>query len=156
VFTSLRGVPANVAPGGDASASWVERLMMNDAGLSRDGTLLSMSPVSRGRTSKKQKKVQKSRQRSARAVVQREDTQSADLLPVGSRPGQPSSGFRALSALVDQLAGPRERPAWFGPSIGRMLRQQDGVIAATSPRELEQAVTELAGAEVYSGQGGGG
>ena len=50
---------------------------------------------------------------------------------------------------MDQLAGPRERPAWFGPSIGRMLRQQDAVIAATGPRELEQAVTELTGAEVY-------
>jgi len=50
---------------------------------------------------------------------------------------------------VDQLAGPRERPAWFGPSIGRILRQQAPVIAATGPRELEQAVTELTGAEVY-------
>ena len=108
-----------------------------------------MSPVSRGRTSKKQKKAQKSRQRPARAAVQREDTQSADLLPASSQPGQPSSGFRALSALVDQFAGPRERPAWFGPSIGRMLRQQAPVIAATGPRELEQAVAELAGAEVY-------
>ena len=105
-----------------------------------------MSPVSRGRTSKKQKKAQKSRQRSDRAVVQREDTQSCPCLP---QPGQPSSGFSALSALVDQLAGPRERPAWFGPSVGRMLRQQDAVIAATGPRELEQAVAELAGAEVY-------
>jgi hypothetical protein len=30
-----------------------------------------------------------------------------------------------------------------------MLRQRDAVIAATGPRELEQAVAELAGAEVY-------
>ena len=117
--------------------------------LSPGATLLGMSPASRGRTSKKQKKAQKSRQRPARAAVQREDTQSADLLPASSQPGQPSSGFRALSALVDQFAGPRERPAWFGPSIGRMLRQQAPVIAATGPRELEQAVAELAGAEVY-------
>lgn len=122
--------------------------MLNDANL-RGATLLSMSPVSRGRKSKKQTKAQKSRQRSARAAVQREDTQFADLLAVGSQPGQPSSGFRTLAALVDQLAGPRERPAWFGLSIGRMLRQQDAVFAATGPRELEQAVTELAGAEVY-------
>src|SRR5579863_10359203 len=93
--------------------------MVNDANLSRGATLLSMSPVSRGRKSKKQTKAQKSRQRSARAAVQREDTQFADLLAVGSQPGQPSSGFRALAALVDQLAGPRERPAWFGLSIGR-------------------------------------
>jgi hypothetical protein len=117
---------------------------MNDANLSRGATLLGMSPVSRGRKSKskKQKRVQQSRQRSARAAVQREDTQFADLLTAGSQPGQPSSGFRALGALVDQLAGPRERPAWFGPSVGRMLRQQDPVIAATGPRELEQAVAE--------------
>jgi hypothetical protein len=108
-----------------------------------------MSPVSRGRKSKKQERVQKSRQRPARAAVQREDTQFADLLAAGSQPGQPSSGLRALAALVDQLAGPRERPAWSGPSIGRMLRQQDAVIAATGPRELEQAVTELTGAEVH-------
>jgi hypothetical protein len=105
--------------------------------------------VSRGRKGKKLTRAQKSRQRSARAAVQREDTQFADLLAVGSRPGQPSSGFRALAALVDQLAGPRERPAWFGLSIGRMLRrQEEAVMAATGPRELEQAVAELAGAEV--------
>ena len=108
-----------------------------------------MSPVSRGRKGKKQKKAQKSRQRSASAAVQREDKEFAGLLAAGSQPGQPSSGFRALSALVDQLAGPRERPAWFSPSIGRMLRQQDAVMAATGPRELEQAVAELTGAEVY-------
>ena len=106
-----------------------------------------MSPVSRGRKSKKQKKAQKSRQRSAR--VGREQTELADFLAVGSQPGQPSSGFRALAALVDQLTGPRERPAWFGPSIGRMLRQEDAVMAANGPRELKQAVAELAGAEVH-------
>jgi hypothetical protein len=44
-----------------------------------------MSPVSRGRKSKKQKRVQKSRQRSARAAVQRQDTQFADLLAGGKR-----------------------------------------------------------------------
>src|SRR6266545_4952323 len=54
---------------------------------------------------------------------------------------------RAVS-VVDQLAGPRELPAWFGPSIGRILRQQDAVIAATRPRELEQVVAELTGTEV--------
>ena len=107
-----------------------------------------MSPVSRGRKSKKQKKAQKSRQRPARAAVQREDTQFADLLAAGSSLGSRPRGS-ALAALVDQLAGPRERPVWFGPSIGRILRQQDAVIVATGPRELEQAVTELTGAEVY-------
>ena len=65
----------------------------------------------------------------------------------------PSLGSRprgsALGALVDQLAGPRERPAWFGPSVGRVLREQDTIIAAAGPRELEQVVAELTGAEVY-------
>jgi len=103
--------------------------------------------VSRGRKGKKQKKAQKSRQRSARVGLQ--DTRFADLLAAGSQPGQPSSGVRAVTALVDQLAGPRERPGWFGASIGRMLRQADAVMAATGPRELEQAVAELTGAEVY-------
>lgn len=37
----------------------------------------------------------------------------------------------------------------YGPSIGRMLRQEDAVMAATGPRALEQAVAELTGAEVY-------
>lgn len=108
-----------------------------------------MSPVSRGRTSKKQKKAQKSRQRSARAAGQRAGRQSADLPQLGSQPGEPSSAFRVLSALTDQLAGPRERPQWFGPATGRVLRQHAAVIAATGPRELEQAVTELTGAEVF-------
>jgi hypothetical protein len=62
---------------------------MNGVNPSRGDTLLSMSPVSRGRKSKKQKRVQKSRQRPARVAVQHEDTQFADLLAVGSRPGQP-------------------------------------------------------------------
>jgi len=106
-----------------------------------------MSPVSRGRKGKKQKKAQKSRQRSARVGLQ--DTKSADLPAVGSQLGQPSSGFGALTALVDQLAGPRERPWWFGASIRRMLRRDDAVMAAAGPRELEQAVAELTGAEVY-------
>ncbi|GEM_PF-4623665 len=65
-----------------------------------------------------------------------------------------ASGLRALAALVDQLAGPRERPAWFGPSIARMLRQEDAVIAATGPRELEHTVTELTGAGLPVSQAG--
>ncbi|HET9975700.1 MAG TPA: hypothetical protein VFQ68_46270 [Streptosporangiaceae bacterium] len=35
------------------------------------------------------------------------------------------------------------------PVKRRMLRPQHAVIAATGPRELEQPVTELTGAEVY-------
>jgi hypothetical protein len=92
-------------------------------------TLLGMSPVSRGRKSKKQRKAQKSRQRTAKATAQR------------------STG--SLVALRDQLWGPPQRPAWFDPSIARMLREGEAVLTATGPRQLEQAAAELTGAEVY-------
>jgi hypothetical protein len=92
-------------------------------------TLLGMSPVSRVRKSKKQKKARKSRQRAAKATALR-DTGS-------------------LATLRDQLFGPPQRPAWFGPSIARILQEGKAVLIATGPRQLEQAAAELAGAEVY-------
>lgn len=95
-------------------------------------TLLGMSPVSRGRTSKKQKKAQKSRQRAAKAAAQRADR-----------------GTSSLAALRDQLFGPQQRPAWFDPSIARILREGEVVMTAGGPRQLEQITAELTGAEVY-------
>jgi hypothetical protein len=63
-----------------------------------------MSPVSRGRKSKKQKKAQQSRQRTAKTAVRRA-----------------GPGTSSLTALRDQLSGPPQRPAWFDPSIARIL-----------------------------------
>ena len=54
-----------------------------------------------------------------------------------------------LAALRDRLFGPPERPGWFDPSITRILRQGDAVIAAAGPGELEQVIAELTAGEVY-------
>jgi hypothetical protein len=96
-----------------------------------------MSPVSRGRKSKKQKKAQKTRQRATAAAVHR-NAAAATTLSAAS-----------LAALWDQLAGPRQRPAWFDPSITSVLRNSQTLMSAAGPRELEQATAELTGAEVY-------
>lgn len=93
-----------------------------------------MSPVSRGRKGKKQRKAQKSRQGAAKAAALR----STSSLAVGS-----------LAALGDQLFGPPKRPGWFDPSIARILGQGEAVMAATGPRELEKVTAELTGGEVY-------
>src|SRR6266571_5756099 len=88
-----------------------------------------MSPVSRGRKSKKQKKARRSLQRAAKATAPR------------------ATG--GLATLRDQLFGPPQRPAWFDPSIARILQEGAAVLTATGPRELEQTTAELTGAEVY-------
>lgn len=91
-----------------------------------------MSPVSRVRKSKKQKKAQKSRQRAGNVAAQ----------PAWQNTGN-------LEALRDQLFGPPQRPAWFDPSIARILREDEMIMAAAGPRQLEQVAAELTGAEVY-------
>jgi hypothetical protein len=50
--------------------------------------------------------------------------------------------------IRERLPGARQRPAWFDPSIARILRQNETVMAATGPLHLEQVTAELAGAEV--------
>lgn len=92
-------------------------------------TLLAMSPVSRGRKSKKQKKARKSRERAAKITA--------------------PQATGDLATLSDELFGTPERPVWFDPSIARILGQGESVLAATGPRELEQVAAELTGAEVY-------
>jgi len=74
-------------------------------------TLLGMSPVSRGRKSKKQRTAQKSRQQAAKATAQQ------------------STG--SLAPLRDQLFGPPQRPSWFDPPIARILREGEAVLTAT-------------------------
>ncbi len=95
-------------------------------------TILRMSPVSRGRRSKK------SKASSGRRGAARRGTQ-------GMPTGPPQSAFTALQSLL----GPRQRPAWFDSSIKTVLDGAGVVMAARGPRELEQATAELVGAELH-------
>jgi hypothetical protein len=94
-----------------------------------------MSPVSRGRKSKKSKK---SRTSSALSGAAPRGT-------YGMPTGPPQSAFTVMQSLL----GPRQRPAWFDPSIKTVLDGAGVVMAARGPRELEQATAELLGAELY-------
>ena len=101
-----------------------------------------MSPVSRGRKVKKRRKA-KARKSGRRAAglpgsALRSDTYS---LPAGVRE-------RASSAL-NALTAPPERPGWFDTAIAGILGRTGAVLAARGPRQLEQAVAELIGAELY-------
>jgi len=91
-----------------------------------------MSPVSRGRKSKKSKTTS-----SRRGAAQRR-TQDVPTAP-------PQSAFTVLQSLL----GPRQRPAWFDPAIKAVLDRAEVVMAARGPRELERATTELLGAELH-------
>ena len=100
-----------------------------------------MSPMSRGRKSKKQKKAQRSRKRAA--------TKTTRSVPAD---GSWVRGFQtdsALQRMSEQLAAARQRPEWCGPSIARLLGQVDAIMSAAGPRELEQVTAELTGAEVH-------
>ncbi|MBV9447969.1 MAG: hypothetical protein JO345_18960 [Streptosporangiaceae bacterium] len=90
-----------------------------------------MSPMSRGRKSKKQKKAQKSRKRATTKVI------------------RPAPGDGSPVRESEQLSASREPPEWFGPSIARVLGQVDAIVSAASPRELEQVTAELTGAELH-------
>ncbi|MGB3442325.1 MAG: hypothetical protein WBA97_26585 [Actinophytocola sp.] len=87
-----------------------------------------MSPVSRGRKSKKAKKRGPTPPRAARSLS------VADVMP----------------AMADLFGlGGRTRPAWFDPAIKTVL---DGAVtlgSANGPRELEQMTAELLGAELH-------
>jgi hypothetical protein len=93
-----------------------------------------VSPVSRGR------KPKKSKQRGAGKVRpgRRED---AYLPPVSPRRA-------ALTTLTGLLGEQLERPPWFDPAIDTLLGEADAVVAAKDPRELDQIVAELVGAEL--------
>ncbi|MDQ3988676.1 MAG: hypothetical protein M3291_05685 [Actinomycetota bacterium] len=90
-----------------------------------------MSPVSRGRRSKKSNKSNK------RGAEQRSTH--------GALTGSPQSAFTAMQSLV----GPPQRPPWFDSSIKTVLEGAGVVMAAQGPRELEQATAELLGAELH-------
>ncbi|MGQ0776593.1 MAG: hypothetical protein ACT4NY_19570 [Pseudonocardiales bacterium] len=91
-----------------------------------------MSPVSRGRKSKKSRK--SSGQRGAARPSS------------GPQTGQPHS---ALTSMQSRLLGPRQRPEWFDSSNKAVLDQTDVVMAALGPRDLEQVTAELLGAQLH-------
>lgn len=101
-----------------------------------------MSPVSRGRKPKK-----KSGQ--AAKAKTRKNTAAAPS-PLGR-----SVFDEPLADAFDEFDGPRspfntdDPPKWFDPAIDHILDQAEGLLAAQSPRELEQMVAELLGAELY-------
>src|SRR5450755_42193 len=107
----------------------------------RPSTIGRMSPVSRGRKAKKGRKAKASKGGKRAAGFGGSLQRSTHGLPAGA-------GQWASTAL-DALMAPPERPEWFDASIAGVLHRADVVLTAQGPRELEQAVAELAGAEVY-------
>jgi hypothetical protein len=99
---------------------------------SDEGTAVARtSPVSRGRNKKRSSK----RVVKATGGVQRTNMQHA----------APATREVPLARVLP----PRERPAWFGPSINRILENASALPAARGPRELEQLTAELVGGELH-------
>ncbi len=70
---------------------------------------------------------------------------------------QPKNRTHALSreevpkTLSDWNLPPvRRQPNWFAPSTEAVLGRLDGVLAASGPRQLEQAVAELLGGQLHT------
>jgi hypothetical protein len=51
--------------------------------------------------------------------------------------------------IAPESAAPRERPSWFATSIEAVLGNTGTLLAATGPREAEQATCELLGEQLY-------
>src|SRR4051794_22560874 len=85
-----------------------------------------MSPVSRGRRRKGAKQPKGKATRRPRA-----ERRSID--------GPSAGGSGSAWAVLESLAGPRQRPEWFDSSITGVLDRADAVLAARGPRELEEA-----------------
>jgi hypothetical protein len=96
-----------------------------------------MSPVSRGRKSKKAKKGKKP---PARAT-------SSGWAKAARRefggPGLGASASAGFSRPLDRYT------QWWEPSHERVITASGGLLAAPGPRALEQATAELVGAELY-------
>lgn len=88
-----------------------------------------MSPVSRGRRSKKTSTTS-GRRSAARATV-------------------PDSPRSVLSTMITQLGPTPSRPQWFDPAIAAVLDQAHVVLAAQQPRALEQLTSQLIGAQLH-------
>jgi hypothetical protein len=93
-----------------------------------------MSPVSRGRKTKKSSKGTQPGRRATAAHPR--------VTPVPA--GQARS---ALTALAQTLGGPPQRPGWFGESIDAVLDGAGVLMPAQGPRELEDTAARLLGAE---------
>jgi hypothetical protein len=98
----------------------------------RSLSILRMSPVSRGRKSKKSKITPRPQGVARRGAY-------------GTQADQPRSAFTVMQSLL----GPRRRPEWFDSSSKAVLDRAGVVMAARGPRELEQVTAELLGAELH-------
>jgi hypothetical protein len=94
-----------------------------------------MSPVSRGRKPKKSKKKAGSRRSAASG-----SSTSLAVAPTSK------SGL----GWLQELAAQRDEPEWWAASHDRVLDASVGLLAATGPRTLEQAVAELIGGELHA------
>ena len=122
-----------------------------------------VSPVSRGRKPKKSKNASKNNKNAGRNNKNRKTGRdattgrSAELWPGGGSEERAGSGATLGSGqrvasevmkMLTALAGPVERPPWFDAATAVVVEGGGSVLLATGPRELEQATTELLGAQV--------
>jgi hypothetical protein len=98
--------------------------------------------VSRGRKPKKSKKRQQGVRRIG-GTVRRVGTDAE----FGKLSGSP---FRTSVDVLESFLGQGREPEWWEPSHQRVIDASRGLLAAASPRALEQAVAELIGGELYA------
>jgi hypothetical protein len=99
-------------------------------------------PVSRGRKPKKSKKrPQRSGQSGGGARRVGTDAEFSKLS---------GSPFRTSVDVLESFLGQGREPEWWAPSYKRIIDASRDLLAATSPRALEQAVAELVGGEFYT------
>ena len=98
-----------------------------------------MSPVSRGRKGKKGKKGKKPPARVSNSGWAKAATREFGGLSLAA------SG----SPLEEFFGSLDRRPRWWEPSFERLIAASNGLLAAQSPRVLEQATAELIGAELH-------
>lgn len=96
-------------------------------------TVDTVAGVSGSRGRKRKKRASSGKPRSSGAA--------SAVVPVSWAP-EPLAG-------LPRLLGPPERPAWFDPSIKRVLDGAVGLMPVQGARELEQLTAELLGAELH-------
>src|SRR5260370_35214104 len=103
-----------------------------------------MSPVSRGRKSKKAKKGKKPPAR----VTSSGWGKAARREIGGHGPGAPWSASDEFPRLLHRYT------QWWEPSHERLIAASGGLLTAQGPRALEQAPAALVGAALYAAGGG--